>query len=172
MIEGKKEKKKLKRHIIGAMVEDAPGVMAKISGLFARRGFNIDTIVVGKTATKGVSHIVLSLKADDRTLEQLEKQLNKLVDVIKLVDLNPDKAVVREHCLVRIASNKKTRDDIANISKLHKTNVVDINDDSMIVEVVGSSEKIDNFLKLMRKYGIKEISRTGINAMQRGGNNH
>ena len=168
MIEAKNGSRKMERHIIGILVDDHPGIMAKLSGLFARRGFNIDTIIVGKTAKKGVSHIVISLLADARTIEQVEKQVNKLVDVVKLVDLNPKHSVVREHCLVKVASTADSRDDIVNLVKLHKAKALDINNSSIIVELVGSPEKIDNFLDLMRKYGIREFSRTGINALQRG----
>ena len=168
MIDAKNGKKNEKRHIIGILVEDQPGVMAKLSGLFARRGFNIDTIIVGKTAQEGVSHIVISLVADDKTLEQVEKQVNKLVDVIKILDLNPEHSVVREHCLIKVSSNEKTRQDILNLIQLHKANPLDVNHESIVIEVVGSPEKIDSFIELMRKYGIKEFSRSGINALQRG----
>ncbi len=170
MIEGKKLEGKERKHIIGILVEDRPGVLAKLSGMFSSRGFNIDTIIVGKTAIPGVSHIVISLFGDERTLEQLEKQVNKLIDTIKVIDLSPKHSVVREHCLVKVAGNPKTRADLVNIAKLHKASVLDLGTDSVVVEIVGGPEKIDNFLKLMKKYGIKEISRTGINAMQRGGN--
>jgi acetolactate synthase-1/3 small subunit len=162
------EEKRLRRHIIGMLVEDAPGVMAKISGLFARRGFNMDTIVVGKTAQEGVSHIVVSLLADDRTIEQVEKQVNKLIDVIKVIDLSPGHSVVREHCLVKIASTARSRADIVNLAKLHKAKALSVNHESIIVEIVGSPQKIDSFIELVKKYGIREFSRTGINAMQRG----
>ncbi|MBN2067981.1 MAG: acetolactate synthase small subunit [Candidatus Diapherotrites archaeon] len=170
MIEAKKKSESEHKHIVGILVEDQPGVLTKLSGLFARRGFNIDTIIVGKTAIPLVSHIVISLYGGDRTLEQLEKQLNKLVDVVKIIDLNPERSVVREHCLVKVASSAKMREDLVNISKLHKANALDLGKDSMVIEIVGKPEKIDNFLSLMKKYGIKEVSRTGINAMQRASN--
>ena len=170
MIEAKNVKKHEQRHIIGILVEDHPGVMAKLSGLFSRRGFNIDTIIVGKTAMEGVSHIVISLVADDKTLEQVEKQVNKLIDVIKLIDLNPKHSVVREHCLIKVASNPKSREEIANFTKLHKAKVLDVNHNSVIIEIVGAPAKIDSFIELMRKYGIREFSRTGVNALQRGRN--
>tara|TARA_Y100000310_G_scaffold338215_1_gene427254 strand:- start:4622 stop:5140 length:519 start_codon:yes stop_codon:yes gene_type:complete len=168
MIEAKNRVKHEKKHIIGILVDDRPGVMAKLSGMFASRGFNIDTIIVGKTVQKGVSHIVISLVADNKTIEQLEKQVNKLVDVIKIIDLNPEHSVVREHCLIKVASDEKSREDIVNFTKLHKAKVLDINHASIIVEIVGSPEKVDSFIELMRKYGIKEFSRSGINALQRG----
>ncbi len=170
MIEGRKKITKKRRHIVGLLVEDQPGVMAKVSGLFARRGFNIDTLVVGKATQKGVSHIVVSLIADDKTVEQLEKQVSKLVDVFKVIDLNEKHSVVREHCLLKVSSTAKTRKDLVNIAKLHHAEVLNMNSDSIIIEILGDPEKINNFLKLAQKYGIKEVSRTGINAMQWGNN--
>lgn len=168
MIEARKQKGKKKKHIVGLLVRDEPGLLTRISGLFSRRGFNIDTIIVGKTANPGISHIVITMIGEDDLLEQLEKQVNKVVDVIKVVDLNRQHAVVREHCLVKVSSNEKLRADIVNFSEIHKCKVLDINHDSVIIEIVGSPEKIDSFLELMRKYGIKEMSRSGVNAMQRG----
>ncbi len=172
MIERKEEKKVFRRHIVGMLVENEPGVIAKISGLFSRRGFNMDTIVVGKTNLKEQSHIVVSLNADDRTIEQLEKQLYKLVDVVKLVDLGEAHSVVREHCLVKVSSNEKTRADLTNLCKLQNMNIVDVSNDSIIIEKVGSPVEIDKTLQLLSKYGIKELSRTGINALQRDKNNN
>ncbi len=159
---------KTKKHIIGIMVDDHPGVMSKLSSLFARRGFNIDSIVVGKSAHPGMAHIVISVVANDEIIEQLEKQVNKLIDVAKITDLAPAQSVIREHCLVKVASTEKSREDIINIAKIHKAKVLDINHSSIIVEIVGRPAKIENFIELMGKYGIKEVSRTGINALQRG----
>ncbi len=159
-------------HIIGVLVEDHPGVLSKLSGMISTRGFNIDTITVGKTMNKGISHIVISLTGDDQTIEQLKKQVNKLVDTIKIIDLNPKHSVLREHCLVKVESSAEARDDIINISKLHKVNVVDMNEQSMIIEVVGRPEKVNNFLRMMKKYNIKNVCRTGVNAMRRDSNNN
>jgi len=159
-----------RKHIIGILVEDHPGVLAKLSGMFSRRGFNIDTIVAGKTKAKGITRIVISLTGNNQTLEQLGKQINKLIDVIKISYLDPQKSVVREHCLIKVENTEKTRADLVNLTTLHKANVLDISNDFMIIEVVGRSEKIDNFLELMKKYQIREICRTGVNAMKRGQN--
>ncbi|MFH1256463.1 MAG: acetolactate synthase small subunit [Candidatus Diapherotrites archaeon] len=160
----------LHKHIVGLLVEDRAGVLTKVAGLFARRGFNIDTIVVGKTNRAGVSHIVISLFGDDRTLEQVEKQANKLINVIKVIDLNEKHSVVREHCLLKVSAvDAEKRQDIVNYCALHKANALNVDDDSVIIEIVGSPQKIDSFLELMQKFGVKEVSRTGINAMQRNG---
>lgn len=158
--------KEKKKHIIGLVVEDEPGVLERLAGLFLRRGFNIETIIVGKTAKPGISHIIISLFADDKTIEQLEKQAYKVIDVLKVINLE-DKSVLREHCLVKISSNDKTRADIQNFASLHKANVLEINHDSMIIEIVGSPEKIDHFIELMKPYGVKDLSRSGVNAMPR-----
>jgi acetolactate synthase-1/3 small subunit len=164
--------KTLRKHIIGLLVEDEPGVMVRIASMFSRRGFNIDTISVGKTNREGVSQIIVTLLGDDRTLEQVEKQLNKLVDVIKLTDLNEDKSVVREHCLVKIAaSNEKARSEILSYSDIYRNSIVDLTHDSVIVEMTGQPKKVDAFLDLMKKFGIREISRTGVNALLRSTKN-
>ena len=155
-----------KKHILGLMVEDNPGVMERITGLFFRRGFNIDTIIVGKTAKPNISHIIISLEADDATVEQLEKQVSKLIEVVKVIDLGKD-SVVREHCLLKVSSSEKTRQDILNFAELHKAKVLEASHTSIIAEVVGAPEKIDMFVDLMKPFGIKEMSRTGVNALKR-----
>jgi acetolactate synthase I/III small subunit len=167
MIEGGKKPENQKKHIVGMLVRDEPGVLSKISGLFSRRGFNIDTIIVGKTNLENVSHVVVSLFADDKTIEQLDKQVYKLIDVVKLSDFNETDSVVREHCLAKVSSSEKTRKDLVNICKLNNANVLNMNHKSIIVEMVGEPKKIDSFIKLLSNYGIKELSRTGINALQR-----
>ena len=155
-----------KKHILGLMVEDNPGVMERITGLFFRRGFNIDTIIVGKTTNPEISHIIISLVADDATVEQLEKQVSKLIEVIKVIDLGKN-SVIREHCLMKINSNEKTRQDILNFAEMHKAKVLEANHTSIIIETVGAPDKIDMFVDLMKGFGIKEMSRTGVNALKR-----
>ena len=155
-----------KKHILGLMVEDNPGVMERITGMFFRRGFNIDTIIVGKTAKPNISHIIISLNADEKTLEQLEKQVSKLIEVVKVIDLGKD-SVVREHCLIKVNSNEKIRQDILSFAEMHKAKILEANHKTIIIEVTGSPEKIDMFIELMQKFGIKSLSRTGVNALQR-----
>ena len=154
------------KHILGLMVEDNPGVMERITGLFFRRGFNIDTIIVGKTAKPNISHIIISLVADDATVEQLEKQVTKLVEVIKVTDLGTE-SVVREHCLIKISSSDDTKSEILEFAKNNKATVLEENHKSIILESIDSPQKIDTFIKGSEKYGILELSRTGINAMQK-----
>ena len=153
-----------RKHIIGLFVEDQPGVLQRLTGLFLRRGFNIDTIIVGKTAQPGISHIVLSLVADEKTLEQLEKQVYKIIEVIKVMDLTKN-SVTREHCLIKISSTEKTRQDILAFAKIAGVTVLEINQKSILIEITNEPQKIDKFVESMKPYGIKELSRTGINAM-------
>ena len=164
-----KEKRKEKTHIISMLVEDQPGVLTRISGMFARRGFNIDTITVGKTLKKGVSKMVVTVIGDDKTIEQVEKQINKLVDAIKVAELPEQDSVIRELCLIKIdIPNKKAKEDILRYTKIYKTKIVDINTKSVTAQIVGTPSKIRSFIELVRPFGIKEISRTGVTAILRG----
>ncbi len=160
------ENGKIKKHVLGLLVEDKPGVLERLSGLFLRRGFNIDTIIVGKTTQPTVSHIVISLFADDKTLEQLEKQVYKIIEVIKVTNFT-DTGIMREHCLIKISSTQENRKDILSFVELNKATVLEANHKSIIVELVAEPEKIDKFVEAIKPFGIKELSRTGINSLQR-----
>src|SRR3989338_5560343 len=141
---------KEKRHVIAMLVEDQPGVLTRIAGMFARRGFNIDTITVGKTTKKGVSKMVFTIIGDDRNLEQVEKQVNKLIDTIKVIELHENKSVVRELCLIKVTvPNKKAKEEILRYAKIFKTKIVDITPDSVSAEIVGTPDKIQSFIDLM-----------------------
>ncbi len=156
------------KHTIGMTVYDEPGVLAKISGMFARRGFNIDTITVGNTQEKGVSKIIITVAADDKKLEQIEKQLNKLIDVIKVSEFHADLSVIRELCLVKIsASDKKAHNEIVKYANVYKNKIVDITPKAITVEIVGEPLKINTFLELVRPFGIKDVSRTGVTGIGR-----
>lgn len=169
MIEGIKRKLIEHKHVISMLVEDQPGVLTRIAGMFARRGFNIDTITVGKTSNKGISKMVISVFGDDRTIEQMEKQINKLIDTIKVTELPEKTSIIRELCLVKVAiPNKKAKEDILRYTKIYKTKIVDITPKSITAQIVGEPDKIQSFLDLMAQYGIKEISRTGVTAILRG----
>jgi acetolactate synthase-1/3 small subunit len=156
-----------RKHIISMLVEDQPGVLTKIAGLFARRGYNIDTITVGKTNRLGISKIVITVIGDDHTLEQVEKQINKLVDVVKVTDMN--EGVIRELCLIKVRTgDKKAKDSLFEYAKIYKAKFVDVNHDSMTLEIIGVPEKIDSFIEMIKGFGIMDISRTGVTAIQRG----
>lgn len=166
---GTGEKMKDTKHVISMLVEDQPGVLTRIAGMFARRGFNIDTITVGKTTKPGVSKMVVTVIGDDRTLEQVEKQINKLIDVVKVMEMPYESSVIRELCLIKVtAPNEKVRDEILRYTKIYKTKIVDINTKTVTVQIVAGPQKIDAFIDLMKQFGIKEISRTGVTAVSRG----
>ncbi len=151
------------------LVEDQPGVLTRIAGLFARRGYNISTITVGKTAKKGVSKMVITVKGDTETLEQVEKQVNKLVDTIKVSEMRETSSVIRELCLLKISiTDKKAKEEVLRYTKIYKTKIVDITQKAVTAELIGAPAKIDAFIDLMKQFGIKEISRTGVTAISRG----
>ncbi len=157
------------KKIIGMLVEDRPGVLTRIAGMFSRRGFNIDTIAVGKTSKPGISKMIFTVIGDERTLEQVEKQVNKLIDVIKVSELHPDDSIMTELCLIKVSiSNEKVKDDLLKYANVYKVKVVDITPKSIIFQIVGDTKKVNSFIELVKKYGIKEISRTGTTAMVRG----
>ncbi|MBQ6512098.1 acetolactate synthase small subunit [Methanobrevibacter sp.] len=155
-------------HVISTLVEDRPGVLQKVAGLFNRRGFNIDSITVGESEVEGLSRMVISVHADKKGLEQVTKQLNKLVDVIKIKDITKN-AVKRELCLVKVnIPNEKARAEIMQYSNIFRAKIVDVTEETLIIELTGDKEKIDAFISLLKGYGIKKISRTGLTAMARG----
>jgi len=156
------------RHIVGMIVEDKPGVMQKISGMFTRRGFNIDTIAVGKSETAGLSRITLSMIADESTLEQLIKQLYKTINVIRVFKMPEKGSVVRELCLVKVyIKDENSRSEVMKYSDVFKGKIVDISPSSATIQLVGTPEKIDAFLDILRPFGMKEVARTGIIAISR-----
>ena len=155
-------------HIISTLVEDKPGVLQKVAGLFNRRGFNIDSITVGESEVEGLSRMIISVHADQKGLEQVTKQLNKLVDVIKIKDITKN-AVKRELCLVNVnIPNAKARAEIMQYSNIFRAKVVDVTEETLLIELTGDKQKINAFISLLKGYGIKKISRTGLTAMARG----
>ena len=155
-------------HVISTLVENKPGVLQKVAGLFTRRGFNIDSITVGQSEVDGLARMVITVKADDKILEQVTKQLNKLVDVIKIKDISKT-AVKRELCLVKVnVPNEKARAEIMQYVNIFRAKIVDVTEETLIIEITGDMEKINAFISLLKGYGIKKISRTGLTAMARG----
>lgn len=159
----------MKKHILSMLVEDQPGVLTRIAGLFARRGFNIETITVGKTNQKNISKMVISVKAEtDSEIEQIEKQVNKLVDTQNVTGMMKD-SVLRELCLIKVeAKTKDVKEALFNLQKVYKAKFVDVDKDTMTIEIIGTPEKIDSFIEMLNEYGIKDISRTGVTAISRG----
>ena len=158
----------VKYHVISTLVENKPGVLQKVAGLFTRRDFNIDSITVGESEVEGLARMVITVKADDKILEQVTKQLNKLVDVIKIKDITKS-AVKRELCLVKVAvPNAKARAEIMQYTNIFRAHILDVSEQTLMVELTGDKEKINAFISLVENYGIKRIARTGLTAMSRG----
>lgn len=158
------------KHIISVLVENKPGVLARVSGLFARRGFNIESLAVGTTEDPTVSRITLVAFGDDSVLEQITKQLYKLIDVIRVFDLPKDTAVERELVLFKVSCNEKTRPEILQIVELFHARITDSSANVMIIEMTGEESKVAEIQQLLKKFGIKELVRTGKVALLRGGN--
>ncbi len=156
------------RHTISVLVENEFGVLARVAGLFSGRGFNIESLTVAETLDPTVSRITLVTRGDDQVLEQIEKQLNKLVPVIQVIDFADSPHVEREMALVKIAASEKTRAEIMNIIDIFRGKVIDVSPRSYIVELTGDEEKISAVLELLTPLGIQEIVRTGKVAMHRG----
>ncbi|MBE6509676.1 MAG: acetolactate synthase small subunit [Methanobrevibacter millerae] len=155
-------------HVISTLVENRPGVLQKVAGLFTRRDFNIDSITVGQSEVDGLARMVITVKADEKLLEQVTKQLNKLVDVIKIKDISKN-AVKRELCLIKVnIPNEKARAEIMQYANIFRAKIVDVSEETLIIEITGDMEKINAFISLLKGYGIKKISRTGLTAMARG----
>jgi acetolactate synthase-1/3 small subunit len=157
-----------RKHTIAILVNDQPGVLQRVSGLFGRRGFNIESIKVGTSEEAGLSRMVIVTTGDDHTLEQVQKQLYKLIDVIKVIDVSGSPMVGRELGLIKIGAEPSARPEILGIVETFRAAVVDIGPTTLIVQVVGDSEKIDAMIELLKPYGIRELSRTGVTAMIRG----
>jgi acetolactate synthase-1/3 small subunit len=158
----------IRKHTISILVNNQPGVLQRVSGLFGRRGFNIESITVGESEELGLSRMVIVTVGDDKTLEQIQKQLYKLIDVIKVVDLSSNPMVARELALIKVNAEPGMRPEILGVVETFRAAVVDIGPTSLIVQVVGDSDKIDAMVELLQPYGIRELSRTGVTAMIRG----
>jgi acetolactate synthase I/III small subunit len=157
------------RHVINALVQNKPGVLARIVGLFSARGFNIESLVVGETEDPDVSRMTVTVGGDDKILEQVRKQLSKLIDVIKVNDLQDDPYVERDLMLIKVHAPAPKRPEIVDLANIFRAKVVDVSEKSMALEITGTEEKINAFIRMVRPYGVKELARTGRLAMVRGG---
>ena len=155
------------KHTLSVLVEDESGALSRISGLFARRGFNIDSLAVGPTETKGMSRLTMVVEGDDETLQQMTKQLNKLFNVLGVADLSNLAAVERELMLLKVSSKEETRGRILELVQVFRAKVVDVSDIALTLEVVGDPGKLVALEKLLEPYGILEIARTGKIALKR-----
>ena len=156
------------KHTLAVLVENKSGVLSRVASLFSRRGYNIDSLAVGVTEDPEISRMTIVVHGDDHVLEQVTKQLNKLIDVIKVSDIGGDEAVERELALIKVSADVDTRSEIIQIADIFRARIVDVAPKSMTVEVTGDESKIQAIEKLLRQFGIKEMVRTGKIALVRG----
>jgi acetolactate synthase-1/3 small subunit len=157
-----------RKHILSILVENKPGVLTRIAGLFARRGFNIDTLAVGPTDDETLSRITLTLDGAAHPIDQVTKQLHKLVNVIKIRDLEPEETVARELALFKISADSATRGEVMQIVEIFRGKIIDVTKRSVIIEITGTTEKIEAFERMVRSFGLVEMARTGEIAISRG----
>ena len=158
----------MSRHTLSVLVEDQPGVLARISALFSRRGFNIDSLAVGPTELAGVSRMTIVVNVEELPLEQVTKQLNKLVNVLKIVELDQDSAVQRELLLVKVRADHDNRSAVLEIVELFRAKVVDVAVDTVTIEATGSRDKLEALLRVLEPHGVKELVQSGMVAVGRG----
>jgi acetolactate synthase-1/3 small subunit len=157
-----------RKHVLSILVENKPGVLTRISGLFARRGFNIATLAVGPTDNESISRITLTLDGAVQPIEQVTKQLHKLINVLKIRDLEPQETLARELALFKVNADGTGRGEVMEICEIFRAKVVDVTKRSLVVEVTGTCEKVDAFERLVRPFGLIEMARTGAIAISRG----
>jgi len=155
-------------HVLSLLVEDKPGLLTRVAGLFARRGFNIESLAVGKTEIEGLSRITVVVDVEQAPLEQVTKQLNKLINVIKVVELDPTLTVEREHMLIKVRVDNATRSQVLEATNLFRARIVDVATDALVIEVTGDTAKVQALLRVLEPFGIKEIAQSGLLAMGRG----
>ncbi|RJK98221.1 acetolactate synthase small subunit [Vallicoccus soli] len=158
----------MSKHTLSVLVENNPGVLARIAGLFSRRGFNIDSLAVGPTERPDVSRMTIVVNVEELPLEQVTKQLNKLVEVIKVVELDPASSVQRELLLVKVKADVATRSHVLETVQLFRAKVVDVSQDAVTVEATGNADKLEALLRLLEPFGVKELVQSGMVALQRG----
>lgn len=157
-----------KKHTIVALVNDKPGVLNRVASLFRRRNFNIDSITVGQSEELGLSRMTIVVADGIAAVEQVRKQLDKLIDVVKVSDITNENIVSRELALIKVKANSSTRGEIIQIVDIFRANIIDVAPDSLIIEVTGDEDKINSLENLLKNFGIKELARTGRVAMSRG----
>ena len=157
-----------RKHVLSVLVENKPGVLARIAGLFARRGFNIDTLAVGPTEDESVSRMTITLDGAAHPIDQVTKQLHKLVNVIKIRDLEPDETIAREMALFKVSADGETRAEIMQFADIFRGRIVDVSKRTVTIEVTGTDDKIEAFEEMVRPFGLVEMVRTGEIAVSRG----
>ena len=158
----------MKKHVLSLLVENNSGVLSRIAGLFARRCYNIDSLTVGKTENQDLSRMTITVTGDDQILEQIKKQLNKLIEVIKVVELTPEDSVSRELVFVKVKADNNTRSNIIEICNIFRAHIVDVSPSSLILQITGDEEKVKAFFDMIEPFGILEFIRSGSTGLQRG----
>ena len=158
----------MSRHTLSVLVENKPGVLARIAGLFARRGYNIDSLAVGPTEHSEVSRMTIVVNVEDSPLEQVTKQLNKLIEVIKIVELDGSSSITRELMLVKVKADAQTRGAVLDAVQLFRAKVVDVAPDAITIQVTGNADKLGDFLRVLEPFGIRELVQSGMVAIGRG----
>ena len=156
------------RHVLSILVANNAGVLSRITGLFSRRSYNIDSLSVGTTEDVRYSRITVSLHGDERIIEQIQKQVAKLIDVLDVQELAPEMSIYRELCFIKVRADTGSRSEIFNIAGVFRANIIDVTLQSMTVEMTGDLDKIEAFIELMKPYGILKIVRTGLSGISRG----
>ena len=159
----------MSRHTLSVLVEDKPGVLARVSSLFSRRGFNIESLAVGPTEVEGVSRMTIVVDVDSLLLEQVTKQLNKLINVLKIVELEPDASVQRAIVMVKVRADANSRSRVLEVINLFRARAVDVSLDAITVEATGTPDKLEALLRMLEPFGIKELVMSGVVALSRGG---
>lgn len=158
----------MNRHVLSLLVKNSSGVLSRVVGLFSRRGYNIDSLSVGKTENPDISRMTICLNGDDDILEQCEKQITKLQEVISIENLKPEQSVYRELVLIKVNATDENRGKINEIVKIFRSKIIDVSKDTLTIELTGDESKIEALMKLLSEYGIEELVRTGLTALERG----
>ena len=158
------------KHVLSVLVQNSSGVLSRIAGLFSRRGYNIDSLTVGATDNEEVSRMTITITGDNDVLEQVTKQLDKLEEVIRVINLKADNSVYRELVLIKVKAGADKRADINEIVKIFRCKIIDLSMETLTIELTGDESKISALIKLMDEYGIEELVRTGVTALERGDN--
>ncbi len=154
-------------YVLSVIVENEPGILSRVAGLFSRRGYNIKSLSVGETEDPKISRMTIVVKGDRQIVEQIKKQLQKLIDVIKIIELEPETSVYRELALVKVMVNEQNRPSILEVVEIFRGKVIDIAKESLTVELTGDHDKINAFVDMMKVYGVSEMARTGLTGLAR-----
>lgn len=158
----------MKRHTLSVLVQDEPGVLARVAALFARRGFNIESLAVGNTELEGISRMTIVVNVEDSPLEQVTKQLNKLINVLKIVELDTTQSVEHQLIMVKVRADQDVRSQVIEVAELFKCKIIDVSPESIAMEATGTHDKIQTLLNMLAPYGIKELVQSGVVALARG----